>query len=280
MRLTALAACAVVALATASRAAAVEATDARSGDVNAPRFRIEERVRVREKQRADAEVCLVHLHGNEVNAREVMLELGDTSCANVLWLDDARTRTPWGDDRIPVPNATMAARVCSVNPNRILTPAGFAVRIDNDCEGDETARRELRRFLDQTFLPALARCRGRGLPVVAFHNHSRLTNGDMDASVSSAVAGAEHDILFVTRRDDYDRLVGLARFSVALQNAPPADDGSLSVALQRDRYVNVEAQIAPRNKRVNRAMGEWALRSVGGFVCGPADWPAPKRPRR
>lgn len=245
-----------------------------------PRFTIEDRVAVREKIRPDAEVCLVHMHGNEVNAREVMLELRDVGCANALWLDDARYPTsavPWGDDRIPVPMPSNAQeQKCTVNPNRVLTSRAFGHRIANDCDGDAVARAELRRFLDEVFLPALARCRGRDkqLPVVTFHNNSNLTPRDMDTQRAAVVKGRESDILFVTRTEDFVRLSGLALFSVALQNMPPADDGSLSVLLQRDRYVNVEAQIDPKNKAFNRTMGEWALRSVGGWRCGDDDWPA------
>lgn len=238
----------------------------------APRFHVDERVRVMERVRPDAEVCLVHMHGNEVNARKVMMELKDIACANALWLDDARHPPDdgmlWGDDRIPVPNATMEPGKCTVNPNRVLTPKHFAVRIANDCEGDDVARRELRAFLDTRLLPALARCRAKGLPVVAFHNNTNLTNRDMDARLETTVKTRPHDILFVTRRDDYDRLVSLAQWSVSLQSMPPANDGSLSVLLKDERYINVEAQIAPDNYAVNRAMGEAALRSVGGWRCG------------
>ena len=61
-------------------------------------------------------------------------------------------------------------------------------------------------------------------------------------------------------------------WSIVLQSAPPADDGSLSVLLQYERYVNVEAHIAPKNFANNKAMAEWSLRSVGAWSCGPDDW--------
>jgi hypothetical protein len=246
-----------------------------SADPDAPRFQVDQRVRVMELVRPDAEVCLVHMHGNELNARKVMMELKDIACANAVWLDDARHPPDegmlWGDDRIPVPNATMAPGKCTVNPNRILTPQHFAVRIANDCEGDETARRALRTFLDARLLPALARCRAKGLPVVAFHNNTNLTNRDMDARLETTVKERKHDILFVTQRADYDRLAAMKRWSVSLQSMPPANDGSLSVLLKDERYINVEAQIAPENYAENRAMGEAALRVVGGWACGAND---------
>jgi hypothetical protein len=241
-----------------------------------PSFHVDQRVRVMEQIRPDAEVCLVHMHGNELNARKVMMELKDIACANAVWLDDARHPPDegmlWGDDRIPVPNATMAPGKCTVNPNRILTAKHFAVRIANDCEGDDLARAELRAFLDMRLLPALERCRAKGLPVVAFHNNTNLTNRDMDARLETTVKERKHDILFVTQRDDYDRLVSMGKWSVSLQNNPPANDGSLSVLLKDERYINVEAQIEPDNYANNRAMGEAALRSVGGWLCGPGDW--------
>lgn len=241
----------------------------------APRFHVSDRVTVRERVRPDAEVCMVHFHGNEEPAREVMLAHAATACANVLWLEDTRRKVPWGDDRIPLPSSTAESRVCTVNPNRVLTPRAFEHRIDFDCDNDASARTALRDFLDHDLLPALARCRGgvNELPVVTYHNNSRLTVKDMDARASVSVPGRESDILLVTRREDHDRLSALGRFSVALQSAPPADDGSLSVLLQHARYINVEAQISPANRRTNEEMSEWALRAVGGWRCGASDWP-------
>jgi hypothetical protein len=238
-----------------------------------PRFTIEQRVTVRERVREDAEVCLVHFHGNEVPAREVMELHAKSACANVLWLEDTRRKVPWGDDRIPVPSSAAEGGACSVNPNRVLTPAAFSHRIDFDCETDLVARAALRTFLDDTLLPALERCRGgnKKLPAVTYHNNSRLTVAEMDAREAVSVKGQESNILLVTRAQDYAQLKALGRFSVALQSAPPADDGSLSVLWQADRYINVEAHIEPDNRAANEAMSEAALRVLGGWRCGPAD---------
>jgi hypothetical protein len=267
----ALAALAAAVLLVAARGGTVEAAPA------APTFHIDDRVTVRESTRPDATVCLVHLHGNEENARAVMLDLAPKSCANAMWLDDALLHAPFADDRIPVPSSASETHACSVNPNRIFTPAGFAVRIANDCDDDAVARAELRRWVDAVFLPALARCRGgaRALPVIAFHNNSRLTAQEMDTARADVVTGREHDILFVTDAHDFVALSALHQFTVAQQNAPPADDGSLSVLLQRERYLNVESQIAPANLAVNRAMGIAALHVLHGEQC-PAS-PAPPR---
>ena len=95
--------------------------------------------------------------------------------------------------------------------------------------------------------------------------------GDFDARAATSVLGRESDILLVTTEADYRALTALGRFSTVLQSAPPADDGSLSVLLQGERYLNVEAQIAPANKPVNGAMSEAALRAVGAWRCGPDD---------
>jgi hypothetical protein len=251
-----------------------------ASDASTPHFSVRDRVGVSERTRPDAEACLVHFHGNEVPAREVMFEVANGRCVNVLSLDDVRSKVPWGDDRIPLPSATDSDRACTVNPNRVLTPAAFEHRIRADCDDDATARAALRSFLDSELLPALDRCRAgaRALPVITFHNNSRLTVGDLDAARAVTVKGRESDILFVTRADDYQRLAALGAFSVALQNSPPADDGSLSVLYQRERYINVEAQIAPANKTTNRAMAEAALASVGALRCGP-DAPATKEAR-
>jgi hypothetical protein len=236
-------------------------------------FEIDSRVAVRTQIRPDAEACLVHLHGNEIPAREVMFELLPKTCTNALWFDNAETGEPWALDRIPVP---MTTGECSVNPNRVLTNAGFESRVDYECGNDPVARKELRRFLDEVLLPKLSECRGE-LPVVAFHNNNIMTVLDLDTQKTFTLNKKSHDMLLVTHEAELERLSSLKRWNIALQSAPPGDDGSLSVLMQHGRYVNVEAHIHPRNKKNNYAMAEWSIRSVGAFVCGEGDWPSPAR---
>lgn len=245
-----------------------------AGVVVEPSFHIEDRVRVHVLEKSTAQGCMVHLHGNEVTARAAMIDLQKTACTNALVIDDARSGAPWPVERIPVPTSKGE---CTVNPNRIFTALGRKTRVELDCDGDLVALRELTRFVDDVLAPAVAKCRrGNTLPVVTFHNNSNMTVGDMDAARFDGADKQSHDILFVTHDIDFAHLSSLHRFMVAQQRDPPADDGSLSVALRGERYINVEAQIDATNLANDRAMGSWALRSIGALRCGVSDWPVSK----
>ena len=231
-------------------------------------FHVDDRVAVRTKLRDDAAACLVHLHGNEPLARETMLALQGSSCTNALWFTKAGSDEPWPVERIPLPTTGGA---CTVNPNRVFTASGRKQAIERDCDDDPVAQVELERFVADVLAPKLAACRGdaRRLPVVAFHNNSNLTLGEMDArsTFRPDKKAPPGNFLLVTRDADFQRLVALARFDAALQNDPPADDGSLSVALHGERYINVEALLAPQNRAADRAMGEQAIRLVDALAC-------------
>jgi hypothetical protein len=178
-----------------------------------------------------AGVCAVHLHGDEADARTALRRL---SCANRLEITDAA-----GADRTTRRLAIRdGARRCDVDPNRIFTEAGrdaqlAACRIAG-------AREALAAFVQQDLLPALDRCRAGGLPVVAFHNNSAFTVHTFDdvAIASTVQPGRPQDILLLTSPADYDALS--RKRTTVLQSQSPRDDGSLSVWLAHDRYVNIE----------------------------------------
>jgi hypothetical protein len=75
------------------------------------------------------------------------------------------------------------------------------------------------------------------------------------------------NFLLVTRPGDYTAFAG--RRNVALQSTSPADDGSLSVALRTQRYINIEAQekrfvnYADAHFLTNRAMAEEVFAHLG-----------------
>lgn len=175
-----------------------------------------------------AAICAVHLHGDEADARAAFRQLG---CANRL---DLPTRD--GKDRS---TRRFSLGTCAVDPNRIFTSAGRDAQLAGCREPD--ARAALDAFAAD-LLAGLDRCRAGGLPVVAFHNNSAFTVHTFDdvAAASRAVPGQRaQDLLLVTSRADFD---ALGSRSAVLQSPDAKDDGSLSVLLARDRYVNIETR--------------------------------------
>lgn len=280
-----------------------------------------------ETTRPNAQVCLVHLHGDEGNSRQVATDLQSSFCANLVDLP-GRTRT------IAV-TGLPGGRATRFDPNRVFTPAGIAgpafeatgaTRPDAVAAGPQVAT-----WVSGTLVPAISRCRaGAGnsltdgrLPVVAFHNNAGLsianyapggseahatetdpvrlrggsTSGPIPANPSQLAAGTTgghprpHNFLLVT--DPRDFATFRPRFNVVLQEetaaAPGAagsagavrDDGSLSVALRNDRYVNVEAfgkRFTGRGNRLfieNLAMGTDVLTGLGIPTTCPTSPPTP-----
>ena len=181
--------------------------------------------------------------------------------------------------------------------NNLLVPAIL------QCRGMPSTPGELSFELLALLLTGSSRL-SRTTPVVAFHNNSagRLninwycTNtatpgcsrvgrfaGETDTTRLPSGTANPHiesgqdpdDFILVTQPVDFTALAALNR-NVVLQKLNPPDDGSLSVAMASERYVNVEAETGTPLSR-NITMGEEALRQVGA-TCGAAV-PRP-RPRR
>lgn len=179
-----------------------------------------------------AGACAVHVHGDEADSRAAMRGVG---CVNRLEIPDAA-----GRDRTTRRFRIRDGRArCDVDPNRIFTEAGRAAQLSG-CR-IEGAAAMLEAFVQRDLLPALDRCRAGGLPVVAFHNNSAFTAHTFDdvAAATTVVAGQRpQDLLLTTAKPDFDAL-SRVRTSV-LQAETAKDDGSLSVLLARDRYINIE----------------------------------------
>jgi hypothetical protein len=180
-----------------------------------------------------AGVCAVHLHGDEADSRTAMRRL---TCANHLEIARAD-----GSDRTTRKFEIHGdGRTCEVDPNRIFTAAGRDAQLTR-CRV-AGAREALAAFVETDLLPALDGCRSGGKPVVAFHNNSAFTIHTFDdvAVASTLQSGRPQDILLITSPADYETL-SRKRTSV-LQSPTPKDDGSLSVLLAHDRYVNIETR--------------------------------------
>jgi len=283
-----------------------------------------------ETPKPNAQVCLVHLHGDEGNSRLVARDLQSSFCANLVDLT--------GSTRTVRVTGLPGGRATQFDPNRVFTPAGIAwpafeatgaTRRDAADAGPQVAA-----WVSAQLVPAISRCRGGGgtaltdgrLPVVAFHNNAGLsirsyqrggseahateadpsrrrggaTSGPVPANPSRLPARSPighpgaHNFLLVTDLGDFTALrpafnVVLQESTAAAPGAPGSagavrDDGSLSVALRADRYVNVEAfgKAVTRLGRTdplfveNLAMGTDVLTTMGiPRTCpAPATGPA------
>ena len=268
------------------------------GNYNRLQRRVRESPVVRDFQ-TDAQVCMVHLHGDEQNAFHTAQDLHGRFCSNFVHLTYASSP----ERLIHVDSGSGSGRkTCNADPNRIFNDKG----IDNSlarwnsgraCRNSGSgAKTELQDFRDNELMPAINACRAGAndthLPIVAFHNN---TNGAL--SINSYSAGnsesgaAETDaarlgsranphiqtgqdpdnFLLVTQLADFDALS--ASRNVVLQSTIPSNDGSLSVIMAGDRYINIESQednfVSTTNPffAANLSAGEDVMHQLGVRPC-------------
>jgi hypothetical protein len=245
-----------------------------------------------------AQVCMVHLHGDEQNAFHTAQNLHGRFCSNFVHLTYG---TP--PDRFIHVTAGTNAASCLADPNRIFNDRGITstLRANNSagtCRSAATAR-ELSNFRDNELMPAINACRAGAndtrLPVVAFHNNTQgalsinsyaargSERGAAETSRSrlgrrtnpSVASGADPDnFLLVTDIRDFNAFSGSR--NVVLQSSSPTDDGSLSVEMASDRYINVESQedvfVSTTDPFfvANLAAGQDVMRQLGVNACPAA----------
>ena len=217
-----------------------------------------------------AQACMVHLHGNEENALRTGQELHRTHCANLVHLTSTTRNITVERDR-----ATFR-----VDPNRIFTQSGLgAVPATARQEVRQWRDQNLGPAISRCRMGSGSADMSGPLPVVALHNNTpdRFSIQSYDPGRNEAGAtetrssvlgsranpsrftatgndphslGDPDNFLLVTDPADFDALRG--RFNVVLQKQivpaqpeGPHDDGSLSVALAGERYVNVESEGKP-----------------------------------
>jgi hypothetical protein len=158
---------------------------------------------------------------------------------------------------------------------------------------------------------AISTCRGgdgselKGpLPVVAFHNNTPgdaskgglsiksyqeggeefkkhatdLERVNKDANPATPLPGTPDDFLLVTDPKDFDVL--RTQRNVVLQSTSATDDGSLSVALANERYINVEAGGKPFVALVfatEKAMALDVFKQLGVKRCSPEEKQGPSK---
>jgi hypothetical protein len=230
-----------------------------------------------------ARACLVHLHGEEQQALAAAMQLQRECPANLLFIEHPGQR-----------HVTVAAGglACKVDPNRVFTASGLAsdaFHLEQGahrerCATSDAVRVALEEWVEHTLRPALDRCRAGGaLPVVALHNNTEIEirrfarpDGkeswatlprDGNPAVREQDHGGRdlHDFFLATKEGDFAALS--ARHNAVLQARTPrkgdgSDDGSLSVALAGERYVNVEVHQRSGLER-NLALAREALQAVG-----------------
>jgi hypothetical protein len=256
-----------------------------------------------------AQACLVHLHGNEENALQVAQEMHRDRCANLVHLNSTTRHV-----HVDVSSGGTTT-TCEADPNRVFTDAAVGAHaIQTGCSNP--ARRQaiadVIRWRDAELNPAISRCRGGGgqglsgpLPVVALHNNTpgalsiqsyqpggseagatetarARTGGRANPSILSGT-GADpfrlrdpDNFLLVTDPADFSALRG--GFNVVLQHSAPTADGSLSVALAGERYINVEAEGKPFVSATDAAFvtnREMAIRVLDQLGVGRAPCSSP-----
>lgn len=228
-----------------------------------------------------AQACTVHMHGEEKTALAVGKEIRNRRCVNFMHLDttDRPVRFEFTESGVDF--------IGRADPNRILTPAGRSgseaiQSIEPKTPGPAAnkvgtqkrrtaAEKVLQEFADQEFLPKLAECRKSErnpdvpLPVMALHNNEGLIPSVTFRNVASKARtpnpaagdpGSASDFLLVTQPADFDAFK--STHNVVLQENPVRganDDGSLSVVLANERFVNVEKEGRLHGAPVKAAKG-------------------------
>lgn len=227
-----------------------------------------------------AKACLVHIHGEEHTALAVAKELRSRRCVNLIHLDTLKRHIDFEF------NADGFDFSGQADPNRIFSPAGRSGReaiLETLPKPGQTgadkvdkkkirtaAEAELQTYADSILIPSIDNCRanskegGNPLPVLALHNNEGLSPSKFKSSASAARSPNPatgdtknpNDFFFTTQDSDFDALKGTR--NVVLQENPTQaknDDGSLSVLLADQRYINVEKEGRNHDK----------IKTAGGF---------------
>jgi hypothetical protein len=226
-----------------------------------------------ETLRAGAGACIVHMHGEEKTAKSIALELYNRRCVNYVHLDTTDRPISY---EIAVKGVDYS---CAADPNRVFTPngrkglGGGCVKkgsgTDQPPKDIETeAVKEITQWVATDWGAGISKCRnGKGtadlagpLPVLALHNN---TGGDVtdplferpaytkqwlkdDPALGPGATNPSYidpkhksDAFFLTDKADYAAVKPF--YNVILQNVQAGgDDGSISVALQKDRFINID----------------------------------------
>ena len=187
-----------------------------------------------EQQRCGQGKAFVHLHQNETTALQAAMTVVQSDGGSVLTLIHSGGRTI---------TFHLNDKTYEFDPNRMFTAAGRKKTLTDLSEYTPEADRLVKKLATkvQSMLP-----KGK---LIAVHNNKAYSLNDYLAGHELAsdaralyVSQDEfyRNFYLVTKRSDYLRLKKLNLNSI-LQATTATDDGSLSVRLARQPYINVEA---------------------------------------
>lgn len=194
------------------------------------------------------------VHGNEVTARDVLLDHMKQFEGRAFLIENA-------ERNIPINGGV-------IDPNRMFSDVGAyqSLRNLNAVWPDQQVSAAVSRLADDRpdFLETILPRKGR--LIVALHNNSASysVNDEVPISDNVSLNNAErpHEFMLCTQQEDFDRL-SQSKYNVVLQHkVPPVDDGSLSrlAAARGVRYVNIEAALGNATDQI--AMLNWVEKAL------------------
>lgn len=184
----------------------------------------------------------LHIHGNELTARQVLREHAKLNKGNYYFVVGDKRMVPVGD--------------CLIDPNRMFTREGARKSLDrfnntktaDQVEGAMALLDRDRASFLHTVIPP------KGGLMIAMHNNSDGYSIKDELAISDKVSMPDpdnpRDFMLATNAADYEK-ISKGRFNIVLQQSVRGDDGSFSVlaAGRSIRYVNIEAAIGNYEKQ-------------------------------
>ena len=196
----------------------------------------------------------LHIHGNEVTAREVLTEHMATQSGVAFLANNQQRNFDMGGMEFD-PNRVWSHLGASANIRKLnprISEAGFLYLIE---ELDQHREKLLKAILPPK----------NGL-LIALHNNGQGYSVQDEVAISDRTSLADaanpHEFFLCTDPQDYQILAG-SPFNVVLQNkVPPFDDGSFSrlAANSGVRYVNLEVALGNKPRQVE--MLNWAEKNL------------------
>ncbi len=263
-----------------------------------------------------AQVCLVRLHGDESIALDAARSLRSRYCANLVWVDNPGRCVNVGPSCNVDPNRLFTARDKAFTAT---CPCPTTARTAGAMTTYDTFRADLIDKIGKCRGGSGGSLSGT-LPVISLHNntpgaplsinsytHASNTSRGESHATDTSVSGNPHiespdpaiprtdadNFFLVTRGTDFTTLSGRGYNVVQQATGPHShpgstahadayDDGSLSIALASERFINIEAKKVTGTGRaaqvaLETTMGEEALTSYGisAGACPPATGTTP-----
>ena len=177
----------------------------------------------------------VHVHQNETTALKAAKSILKEQQGRVITLRHHGKRNI---------RFTLNHKQYEFDPNRIFTDRGIQKTLSQFGAYDYHAHQEVLKLANQ-----IKKLLPRDAKVIAIHNNQYYSFKDYlpghhlardAACIHHIDKSHDRNFFLVTQRDDYERLKAFT-FNSILQTQNVTDDGSLSVYLSNQNYINVEA---------------------------------------